>query len=111
MTCGGLSRGPADGQPEGERKRGVPMECHVCESAQAACEAAGLLMAAQITRVTTDIIHLHSPYAWDLPRDKYLLMQCKISEFFLKVNDCTLVNGVGDVWIVYIKRAGRRKIP
>lgn len=87
------------------------MECHVCESAQAACEAAGLLMAAQITRVTTDIIHLHSPYAWDLPRDKYLLMQCKISEFFLKVNDCTLVNGVGDVWIVYIKRAGRRKIP
>lgn len=60
---------------------------------------------AQITRVMTDIIQLHTQYQWDLPSDKYMLMQCKISEFFLKVNDCTIVSGVGNVGIVYIKRA------
>lgn len=60
---------------------------------------------AQIIRVITDIIHLHTQYQWNLPDDKYMLMQCKISEFFLKVNDCTIVSGIGSVGIVYIKRA------
>lgn len=60
---------------------------------------------AQITRVMTDIIYLHTQYQWNLPDDKYMLMQCKISEFFLKVNDCTMVGGMGNVGIIYIKRA------
>ncbi len=60
---------------------------------------------AQIVRVMTEIIYLHNSYRWELPNDKYMLLQLKIAEFLLKMNDCTLVSGMGNVGVVYIKRA------
>lgn len=59
----------------------------------------------QLSRVMTEIIYLHTRFQWNLPNDKYLLMQYKIGEFLLKVNDCMPVNDIGNVGVVYIKRA------
>lgn len=59
----------------------------------------------RLIRVMTEIISLHTKYQWDLPGDKYVLMQLKISELLLKVNDCVPVSGTVNGSVVYIRRA------
>lgn len=59
----------------------------------------------RLARVMTEIIYLHTKYQWDLPGDKYVLMQLKISELLLKVNDCVPVSGAGNGSVVYIRKA------
>ncbi len=59
----------------------------------------------QLVRVITDIIYLYNRYKWDLPNDKYMLMQMKIGELLLKLNDCMPASGMSSVGITYIKQA------
>lgn len=99
----------AVGRPAGAG--GVPMETLLC------CSLAFRSMitenkpyivlcdTAQIIRVLTEIISLHNSYHWELPGDKYLLMQFKIGEFLLKLNDCLPVSGTGNVGVTYIRKA------
>lgn len=59
----------------------------------------------KLIRVMSDIIHLHDRYKWHPPDDKYMLMQMKIGELFLQINDCVPVSGVSNVGLAYIRRS------
>jgi len=59
----------------------------------------------RFANVMTEIIYLHTKYKWHLPSDKYMLMQIKISELLLKMDDCVPISGASNCGVLYIRKA------
>lgn len=64
-----------------------------------------LIDSVHISQTMTEIIYIHSQYLWDLPDNKYALMQLLISELFCKLDDCIPSETSEKTGILYIKKA------